>query len=263
MPLLLEAAKRLAPLHAGLARETYRDAFAAAVVAGRLARGPGLRDVAEAVLDADGEGTARPSVAAGDLLLGGLATISAHGYGAGAPILRQALAKFRARQADHEERFGWLPLACRAAHDVWDDESLYVLSTSLVALARQAGALAALPEALLVGMGLQLLVGELATAAPMAEQAEAVARVTGSSLGPYGPLVLAAWRGRDSETSRLVAATTGAMVARGEGRWLTVAHWAVALLNNGLCRYDLALVAAEKASEYPDELAWRPGRWSS
>ena len=42
--------------------------------------------------------------------------------------------------------------------DVWDDESLYVLSTSLVGLARQAGALAALPEALLVGMGAQLLV---------------------------------------------------------------------------------------------------------
>jgi DNA-binding CsgD family transcriptional regulator len=44
------------------------------------------------------------------------------------------------------------------------------------------------------------------------------------------------------------------MIARGEGRWLTAAQWAIAVLNNGLCRYDLALLAAEQASEYPDEL---------
>jgi len=44
------------------------------------------------------------------------------------------------------------------------------------------------------------------------------------------------------------------MVARGEGRWLTAAHWVTAVLNNGLCRYDEALAAAEQASsEYPDE----------
>ena len=87
----------------------------------------------------------------------------------------------------------------------------------------------------------------------MAEQAEAVARrrVVPWSLWAFGAGGLE--RPRLGNLA-LVAATTGAMVARGEGRWLTVAHWAVALLNNGLCRYDLALVAAEKASEYPDEL---------
>ena len=49
------------------------------------------------------------------------------------------------------------------------------------------------------------------------------------------------------------------MAARGEGQWLTAAHWATAVLRNGLCHYDEALAAAEQGSEYPDELglaAW-------
>ncbi len=254
VPLLLETAKRLGRLDMRLERETYRDAFDAALVAGRLTSGAGLREVGEAVLAADGGCTSGPFVAAGDLLLNGLATISTHGYLAGAPILRQALVKFRRSHVQNEERLGWLPLACRASRHIWDDESLYVLSTSSVEMARQAGDLAALPDVLLLGMVPQLLVGEFARAASMAEQAEAVARATGSPLGPYGRLVLAAWSGRESETSQLVAATTARMVARGEGRWLTTAHWAMALLNNGLCRYDVALVAAEGASAYPDEL---------
>ena len=47
-PLLLEAARRLEPLDATLARDTYLEALSAAIFAGRLASGTGLRDVAEA-----------------------------------------------------------------------------------------------------------------------------------------------------------------------------------------------------------------------
>jgi DNA-binding CsgD family transcriptional regulator len=43
-------------------------------------------------------------------------------------------------------------------------------------------------------------------------------------------------------------------LARGEGRWRTAVHWATAVINNGLCRYEAALVAAEKGSEFQDEL---------
>ena len=52
-PLLLEAAKRLEPLDATLARETYLEAFAAALSADRLVRGGDAREVAAAVLAAD------------------------------------------------------------------------------------------------------------------------------------------------------------------------------------------------------------------
>ena len=254
VPLLLEAAKRLEPLHLGLARETYRDAFHAALTAGRLTRHTGLREVAEAVLASDGEGTSQQPLRAGELLLDGLATVSTQGYAVGAPVLRQALAQLSERRAGTDEGLRWLPLACRLAHDMWDDESLYALSTRLMELARQTGALAVLPLALSFAVELRLLAGEPATAASLAEQAEAVALATGSPMGPYSLLVLAAWRGRELEVSRLMAAVTTQMVARGEGRWLTAAHWATAVLNNGLCRYDAALVAAERGCEYPDEL---------
>ena len=111
-----------------------------------------------------------------------------------------------------------------------------------------------LPVALLQGMTIQLLAGEFAAAASMAQEAGAVARATRNPEGPYGPLLLAAWRGRDAEAGQLVAAATTEMVARGEGQWLTAAHWATAMLNNGLGRYDEALAAAEQGSEYPGEL---------
>ena len=47
--LLLDVAKRLEPLDAGLARAAYREAFAAALAAGRPAAGGGMAQVAEAV----------------------------------------------------------------------------------------------------------------------------------------------------------------------------------------------------------------------
>ena len=44
-PLLLRAAKTLEPLDPELARDTYLDAWSAALFAGRFATGGGLRDV--------------------------------------------------------------------------------------------------------------------------------------------------------------------------------------------------------------------------
>ena len=88
----------------------------------------------------------------------------------------------------------------------------------------------------------------------MTQEAQAVARATGNPVRPYGPLLLAAWRGREGEGRELIAAAAPEMVACGEGRWLTAAAWATAVLYNGLSRYDQALAAAEQGSEYPCEL---------
>jgi DNA-binding CsgD family transcriptional regulator len=250
-PLLLRAARRLEPLDATLARETYRDAFYAAFTAGRLATGDGVLEVAEAAR------TAPPGPQpqrAPDLLLRGLALLIAEGYNVGAPILKRALSAFRDGEVSTEEAFRWLPLASRVAHDVWDDESWHALSTRLIELGRQTGALAVLRLGLLLGVGSAAFAGDLATAASMADEAEAVAEATGNPIGPYAPLVLAAWRGQAAEAARLDEANTSEMVGRGEGQWLTATHWTTALLNNGLARYDQALAAAEQGSEYPDEL---------
>ena len=249
--LLLKAAKRLEPLHLGLARDAYRDAFCAALTAGRLATGTGMPEVAAVARAAPS--APRPPRAP-DLLLDGLAVMTTEGYPAGAPILRRALTAFRNKEACPEEGLRWLPLACRVSHDVWDDESWSALSARLIELAREAGALTVLSAALRSCVGSQLLAGEFAVAASIAEEAESVARATGNPAEPYGRLILAAWRGQEAEARQLIAATTAQMVARGEGQWLTAAHWATAVLANSLGRYDEALAAAEQCSECPDEL---------
>jgi len=58
-PLLLEAARRLEPLDATLARETYLEAFAAALSADRLVRGGDAGEIAAAVLAAGWERSTR------------------------------------------------------------------------------------------------------------------------------------------------------------------------------------------------------------
>ena len=189
-----------------------------------------------------------------DLLLDGLAVLLTEGNAAGTPMLRRALKAFR-DGALTDEGFQWLPLACSMARDIWDDESWYALSTRLIEHARHAGALTVLPPALLMGVPIRLLAGELAVAVSLAQEAEAVGRATAKPVGPYGRMVLTAWTGREAEACQVTATATREMAARGEGQWLTAAHWVTAVLNNGFGRYDEALVAAEQGrSQYPDEL---------
>jgi ATP/maltotriose-dependent transcriptional regulator MalT len=60
-------------------------------------------------------------------------------------------------------------------------------------------------------------------------------------------MVIAACRGREDEVNRLIVATRSEAVARGEGIALNGTEWATALLFNGLCRYEEALVWAREA----------------
>ena len=249
--LLVGAASRLEPFDAGLAREAYRDAFHAALTAGRLATRDGTLQVAEAARRAP---RAPEPSHSGHLLLDGLTVLITEGHAAGAPVMKRALSACRSQEASTEEALRWLPFACRLARDAWDDDSWHVLSTRLIERARQAGALRVLPGALLDGVAVRLAAGEPAMAASMTQEAEVVARATDNPMGPYGPLLLAAWGGREAEHHRLIAAATPEMMARGEGHWLTTAAWATAVLQNGLGRYDQALTAAEQGSQCPHEL---------
>jgi tetratricopeptide (TPR) repeat protein len=70
------------------------------------------------------------------------------------------------------------------------------------------------------------------------------------------PLVLAAWRGREADASKLIEANVKEGVSRGEGLGVTVTQWARAVLYNGLGRYEDALAAAERASGHPEDLAF-------
>jgi DNA-binding CsgD family transcriptional regulator len=248
-PLLLKAARQFDPLDPQLARETYLDALAAATFAGRLALGSGMREVAEAARMAPPS----PGPTRGpDLLLDGLALLVCEGYPAGAPVLRQAVSAFRGTDVSAKEELRWLWLACHAAGMVWDHASWDVLSDRQVTLARDAGALFTLPIALNTRSAAHLFAGEFTEAASMVAQAESVIEATGSSIAPYGPLGLAVFRGQGTQAAQLIQAITDDARRRGEGRVLSFAQWAAAVLYNSLGRYEEALAAAQRASEDSD-----------
>ena len=252
LPALIMAARQLEPLHPGLARQAYRDAFWAALTPGRRSAGDVRETAGAAGAMRRRSGPPRP----GDLLLDGLAALLADGYAAGAPRLRQALDAFRETKVSLGEGLGWLPLACRLCGEVWDDQSWSVLSGRLIELARGAGALSVLPAALVSGAVLQVLAGDPVEAACLLRQADATARAADQVPEPDGPLILAAWEGQDRKAGRLISELTATSAGRGP----TVAAWAAAVLHNGLSRYGEALDAAARASDHPGELG--PATWS-
>jgi hypothetical protein len=194
-PLLLEAAKRLEPLDATLARETYLEAFAAALSADRLARAGDTSEVAAAVLAADWG----PTDGACDLLLDGLALLTREGYPAAAPALKVALRAFRDESLSEEDELRWLWLACQIARALGDDAAWDDLTARQLELARRAGAFSLLPVALSDRLAVELFAGRIALATSLAAEAEAVVEATGSHLTLRTAITMANWRGRDAE----------------------------------------------------------------
>jgi len=249
-PLLLAAARRLERLDVALARETYLEAISAAIFAGHLARGLGLREVAEAARRAPAPQLPR----APDRLLDALAVHFTDGYPASVPIVERAVQAFCDEAISGQEALRWLWLASTSPSDLWDHERWYALASRHVTIAREAGALSELPLALNSCVYPHLFAGELAVAASLVEEARTVSEATGSNLAPYGALGLAALRGREREARTLIDATMSESAPRGEGIGVTMAHWANALLCNGLGRYEDALAAAQEAARHQQEL---------
>jgi len=197
-PLLLDAARQLTTLDDGLARDTYLEALAAAIYTARLGGQLGMRDVAAAVRAAPpAPKPPRPI----DLLLDGVATLLTDGHTAGVPALQRAVPPFRReeqRSRDEVMRWLWLasPIAQEAVvHHLWDEEAWDELATRAVQLARDAGALAFLPVALMYKAGVLLHAGDFATASALIEEADTITGATGYAPLTYAALVLAAWRG--------------------------------------------------------------------
>ena len=94
--------------------------------------------------------------------------------------------------------------------------------------------------------------GEFAAAAGLIEEADAITEATGNAPLGYTSLVLAAWRGQEAEALELIEASRDDATERGEGRAITLAEYATAVLYNGLGRYRAALTAAERASDHDD-----------
>jgi DNA-binding CsgD family transcriptional regulator len=248
--LLLKAAKRLEPLDVRLARDTYLDALATSMFVGRMPRGAGPSDVARAALSAPN--LARPRAA--DVLLDGFATRLTAGYGAGAPILKRALSMYPTGDDTDEESLRWMWLAAIAAVSMWDDRMWELLAARQLQLARDAGALTLLPVALNHRIGAHAFAGELVAATTLVGEVQAAQKAIESRFPPYGALVVAAWRGRETDATELIDASMREAADRGEAAALAIAHWARATLFNSLGDYRAALAAAEQASELPRDI---------
>jgi DNA-binding CsgD family transcriptional regulator len=248
-PSLLAAARRLEPLDAALARETYLDALAAALAAGFLAEATDLQQIAEAARAAPRTpNAARPM----DLLLDGLAIGLTDDYASSLPPLRSALQAFSDGHPRSGSDLRSLAWACRVAIEVWEDSTWDDLSARALKVAREKGALAALPIALLYRSLAQLNAGEFAAAAQLNEELDSITEAIDVPASRYSALALAAWRGEESELSRLGESSIRDTKARGEGAAIAFAEWSVAVLYNGLGRYDSAMAAAERAVEHSD-----------
>ena len=245
--MLLDAARGLARLDPALSRETYLRALEAAMVTGSFRSGSGVPAATEAARAAPAPaGSPRPL----DLLLDGLISLFTHGYAAGVPGLRRALAAFAddAGAADPMDttgrcRWGWL--ASRSAMAIFDDELFHTLSIRHIKLTREAGALATLPLALLGRSTLLVLSGELA------RSTELTALAAPSQAVPvlHARLVNYAWRGRPEETAEIHAAILQRAAGDAHGTEDSLAQYAMAVLHNGLGNYDAAFTAAELAYE--------------
>jgi len=255
-PRLLKAAKRLEPLDAELARETYLDAWGAALFAGDLVSAGGLHEVSRAARSAPRPAhPPRPS----DLLLDGLAALVTEGRTAATPTLRRAAAAFAADDTPAEQNFRWGWLTTVPCNVLWDDETWHAINARQLQLARHAGALARLPIDLTAMAILVAWWGDFARAAAVIAEADAVTEATETRIAPFGAMLLAALRGREAEASVLLDSTVTAATAGGQGIGVQYAQWVAAILFNGLGRYDQALVAARQASEDTPELflaAW-------
>ena len=243
---LMQAARRLERLDPALARQTYSDAWGAAMYAGHLAApGGNVVDVSLATRAAP-----RPDVPRGPFgqVIDGLAILVSDSRAAAEPVLRDALRRLFNERLPADNWLHWGGLGAVAAAAVWDVDSWREVSTRQVELARELGALSVLPAALSVLALVATWQGDFAAAAALAAEHDAIKEATGIQVAPYGAMLLSAYRGRIPEASALIASTTRESADRGEGLGIDLARWSAAILHNGVSQYAKALATASPAS---------------
>ncbi len=237
--LLLEAARRLEPFDVAGARATYLAAWGAASIAE-----PDVRlEICRAVQSlAPIDGSPRPV----DLVLEGLVLLATEGHDAAVSTLRRAAHELADIPIDDALQWGWM--ATEPSGLVWDIEGMLDISARHVQLARDAGALAHLPLHLAQLAIATAWLGDFRAAASLVAERDSVTAAIGSQISPYPALRLAALQGNEAECSTLIAAVFEQAKHRGQGTAVIHAHWAAAVLYNGLARYEQAASAARHAT---------------
>ena len=245
-PLLLAAARRLERLDIDLARDTYVDAFAAALFGGRLNDRVDVPDVAQAARAAPRRSDDKPRAA--DLLLDAFSALTVD-FDTAVPLCRDALQKICGDKTAPKESLRWLWHATVIALELWDDENSSFASHHHLEIARETGALSELWVALSSRTPVLVFCGELSAAASLVAEAQSVSEATGISGAPYGALILAAWRGQARETRDLIEITLREAGSRGEGIGIAICEYAHAVLCNGCGEYEEAFAAARIATD--------------
>ena len=255
--LLLKAARRIESLDPALARETYLEAWAAAMFAGGAVSAGTLRDVSVAALSAPQPTSApRPS----DLLLDGFSALVTQGRATAAATLRRAVSTFAEGEIARAEGLRWGWLVSIAAEVLWDDEGWWAVNNRQVQSVREAGLLVHLPIYLGSLGAVAALRGDFAKAGSLIAEADAVAEATGTRVARYVAVILAGFRGRQAEASAVIEVEVQNALAAGQGAGVTWCQWMSGILYNGLGRYKQALVEAQRASE--DKLASAASAWA-
>jgi DNA-binding CsgD family transcriptional regulator len=237
---LVRAAQRLDPLDRDLAQATYVDAMRAAGLSGdTLEAGRRLRALP----------LSQPADAT-ELLLHGYGLFVTEGFPHGVDVLAQAIDAFVSAPVSGDENIRALEAAAAAARALHDGTGFDVLTARSVALARQAGALSLLPEALDLRALYCVDAGELAGAAAALDEAEAIRQATGMEPGFGGDSgLLAALREEERAATGHIEQLCQEQEIGGVSRRAAMLEHAHAVLYNGLARYPEALAAAYRSGE--------------
>ena len=238
--LLFGASMAMKELDDRRASEAMMEAVEAAMWAGHLTNGTTLADVAESVRTWS-EPEQEMTTAA--LLLRGYAERPTAAYSAPVRWWRRAV-KMGADDVSGSTRLQLLGMLWNASGDMLDFESHISMARERVRQAREEGALATLPIALVCLAWTELLAGRTEVAEALNAEGTGIAGATGAPEfpGAHGivHLGILAWRGRDSEVRQLADEVASEAVRQGQGMTLNIVDFVLTILELGHGRYEEA-----------------------
>jgi len=238
--LLREAAQQLEPFDLSLARRAYLTAWNAAITAHHLGGADILLEVSRAIRALP---PLPPDPHPLDLVIEAFAVLITDGHTAAMPILRRAADDVMHLAVEDVVRWGWHVGGVRTA--MWHDEAIAVYERQ-AQLVREAGALAELPIHLQALALERAWRGDLQGAELLIAESVSISASMGNEVPPWAQLRIHALRGNEAEATPLIDAVIRDGTRQGQGNAVLSAHWAAAVLNNGLGRYERAAAAARE-----------------
>ena len=186
-----------------------------------------------------------------DLLLEGLALLTTDGHAAATPTLQRAATALADIAVEDVLRWGWMATAASTPYGTTTacSRSRRDRSSSSATPARLRSCRCTSPR------WASRARGSVTSRVPprSSRRATASRRRPGAASRPSALLRLRALQGRETEASAAIASAIEQAAAGGQGA-ATWAHWAAAVLYNGLARYEEAVAAARQATSNTFEL---------